>query len=88
MGRVPAQLWVKCVELRMEGRRIRVGAAAPTFDVVAVDVPQELDVDDEDSVGSYISFFHSFSFDFLELGLGGGLSAPSSSWGFPAGIPL
>ena len=88
MGRVPARLWVGRVELRMEGRRIRVGgAAALTCDVVAVDNPQELDVDDEDSVGSSISFIRSFSFVFLELGLGGGLSAPSSSRGFPTGIP-
>jgi len=66
------------VELRMEGRRIRVGGAAETCDVVAVDNPQELDVDD--SVGS--------SFSFLELELGGGLSAPSSSRDSPVGIPL
>ena len=89
MGRVPARLWVGRVELRMEGRRIRVGGAAVlTCDVVAIDNPQELDVDDEDSVGSSISFFRSFSLAFLELGLGGGLSAPSSSRSFPAGIPL
>ena len=90
MGRVPARLWVGRVELRMEGRRIRVGgAAALTCDVVAVDNAQELDVDDEDSGGSSISFLRSISFVFLELGLGGGLSvASSSSRRFPAGIPL
>ena len=39
-------------ELRMEGRHIRVGGvAALTCDVAAVDNLQELDVDDEDSVG-------------------------------------
>jgi hypothetical protein len=87
VGRVPARLCVGRVELRMEGRRIRVGGAAATIcDVVAVDIAQELDEDDGDSVGSSMSFLSSFVF--LELGLGGGLSASSSSRGFPAGIPL
>ena len=62
MWGVPARLWVGLVELRMEGRHIRVGGvAALTCDVAAVDNLQELDVDDEDSVGSSISFFRSFS---------------------------
>ena len=61
----------------MKGRQSRVGGAA----VLTCDI--ELDADDEDSVGSSISFFRSFSFVFRELGLGGGLSASSSSsWGF------
>ena len=41
VGRVQARLWVRCVELRMEGQCIRLaaarGAAALTCDVVAVD---------------------------------------------------
>jgi hypothetical protein len=83
VGRVPARLWGGRVELRIEGRRIRVGRAVALIpEVVAVDNPQELDAD-EDSVGSSMSFLRSFS-----LGLGGGLSAPSSSRGFPTGIPL
>ena len=40
--------------------------------MVAVDDPQELDVDDEDSVGSSNFFLCSFSFVFLKLGLRGG----------------
>jgi hypothetical protein len=92
VGRVPAQLWAGRVDLRMERRRIRVGGtAALTCDVVtasvAVDNPQELDVDDEDSISSSISFLRSIPFVFLELGLG--LSAASSSSRcFPASIPL
>ena len=85
-------MWVGRVELRMEGRRIRVGggAAALVCDVVAVDNPHGLNADDEDSVVSSISFLRSISFVFLELGLEGGLSAASSSsWGFfLAGIPI
>ena len=52
MWGVPARLWVGLVELRMEGRHIRVGGvAALTCDIAAVDNLQELDVDYEDSVG-------------------------------------
>ena len=55
VGRVPARLWVGCVELRIEGRRIRVGgAAALVCDVVAVDNPQEQATDGGDSVVSSI----------------------------------
>ena len=46
VGRVPARLWVGRVELRIEGRRIRVGGVVVlTCDVLAVD--------DEDSVGPF-----------------------------------
>ena len=91
VGRVPARLWVERVEVQMEGRRIRVGGAtaAPTCEVVVVDGPEESDDGDEDSNGwSSLSFFCSFSFVFLELGLGGGLlTSSSSSWCSLLGMP-
>ena len=85
-GRVPARLWVGRIEARIEGRRNRVGGAVGLTSV-AVDDPEEPDEDVEDSDGSSLSFFCSFSFVFLELGLGGGLLASSSSWHSLLGIP-
>ena len=67
---VPVRLWLLRVgNYKWKGDLFggKGGRAALLVMSLLVDNPQELDVDNEDSVGSFFSFFRVRSFSLLEL---------------------